>query len=138
MNVNNNEINPIAMPNDPPEYTTLISNSKKITSELRFETGKQSLDSRGVADILRLVKFMTEPENAGKKVILVGFTDNTGDNKKNLSLSIQRANVVKTILEASGISVKKTMGFGSARPVRSNLTEEDRANNRRVELWLAN
>ena len=138
INVNNNDINPIAMPNDPPEYTTLINNGKKITSELRFETGKQSLDSRGVADILRLVKFMTEPENAGKKVILVGFTDNTGDNKKNLSLSVQRANVVKTILEASGIPVKKTMGFGSARPVRSNLTEEDRANNRRVELWLAN
>jgi len=136
INVNNNEINPIAMPNDPPEYTTLISNGKKITSELRFELGKQSLDSRGVADILRLVKFMLEPENKGKRVILVGFTDNTGDNKKNLALSIQRANVVKTILEASGIPVKKTMGFGSARPVRGNATEEDRANNRRVELWL--
>lgn len=137
INMNNNTENPLAMPNDPPEYKTLINSAKKISTEFRFALGKQSLDSRGIADILRLVQYMTAAENNGKKVILVGFTDNTGDNTKNMSLSIQRAKMVKTILEASGISVKSTLGFGSARPVRSNETDEDRANNRRVEIWLA-
>lgn len=138
INLNDNSINPIAMPNDPPEYTSLINSAKKITTEFRFETGSQHLDSRGVADILRLVNYMTTAENKGKKVVLVGFTDNVGDNRKNLELSKQRANVVSQVLDASGITVKTIMGFGSARPVRSNLTEEDRANNRRVEVWLIN
>jgi len=138
INLNDNSINPIAMPNDPPEYTSLINSAKKITTEFRFQTGSQHLDSRGVADILRLVNYLTLPENKGKKIILVGFTDNVGDNKKNIALSIQRANVVSKVLDASGIVIKQTMGFGSARPVRGNSTEEDRANNRRVEVWLAN
>lgn len=136
INVNNNSINPIAMPNDPPAYTNLINTAKKITTEFRFQTGSQHLDSRGLADVLRLVQFMSLSENRNKKVILVGFTDNVGDDKKNIPLSVQRANVVSTVLEASGVSIKSVLGFGSARPVRGNETEEDRANNRRVEVWL--
>ena len=136
--INNNEQNPIALPNDPPEYTKLEKTGIKITSELRFEFGKQNLDSRGVSDVLRLTDYISQPENRNKKIILVGFTDNSGNLKTNIDLSLRRANTVKIILSASGLNITKVMGFGSARPVRSNDTEQDRADNRRVEVWLIN
>ena len=138
INVNNNNDNPIAMPNDPPAYTALINSSKKISTEFRFEFGSLTLDSRAMADITRVVSFLSQPENRGKKLILVGFTDNVGDPGKNVQLSLQRASAVKGVLEGVGASVQKVMGFGPARPVRGNTTDEDRANNRRVEIWLTN
>ena len=136
ISVNNNTDNPIAMPNDPPAYTQLIGRAKKVSTEFRFQTGNSNLDSRGAADITRMVSFMAQPENNAKKVVLVGFTDNVGDPAKNVALSVSRANSVKTILTATGITVKEVKGFGSARPVRGNETPEDKANNRRVEVWL--
>lgn len=136
ISVNNNSENPIAMPNDPIAYTQLINTAKKVSTEFRFESGNSKLDSRGLADINRMVSFMSLPENKGKRVILVGFTDNVGDPSKNISLSITRANSVRVILDATGINIKEVKGFGSARPVRGNDTPEDKANNRRVEVWL--
>ena len=137
ININNNTENPLIQPNDPPEYDNVVnSSSKKITTEFRFELGKENLDSRGVADILRMSQYIGQPENRSKKVILIGFTDNTGNPSKNLKLSNDRAKTVRVLLEASGIKVQKIMGFGSARPVRGNATPEDRANNHRVEVWL--
>ena len=138
INVNNNDDNPIAMPGDPSAYTSLIKDCKKVSSELRFEFGKQELDSRAVADVNRIINFLGQSENRKKKLILVGFTDNIGDANKNIALSLQRANYVKQILEANGALVGRVLGFGSARPVRSNDNEEDRSNNRRVEIWLSN
>ena len=138
ININNNNENPIAMPNDPPEYSNLINSLKKITTEFRFEFGSQNLDTRALADVTRLISYLAQSENRKKKLVLVGFTDNVGDPAKNISLSIQRANAVKQVLEANGASVRQVLGFGPARPVRGNDNEEDRANNRRVEIWLTN
>jgi phosphate transport system substrate-binding protein len=136
ISLNNNSENPEIMPNDPPEYTSLIKNDQKITSEFRFETGSSVLDSRGLNDIARLVGYLSD--HKGEQVVLVGFTDNIGDPASNIKLSISRANTVKTILTSSGVSVYQVLGFGSARPVRSNNNDADRAENRRVEVWLKN
>ena len=137
ININDNAANPIAMPNDPPEYTALINSSKKISAEFRFQFGSQNLDSRALADVTRLIKFLTKPENRRRQLILVGFTDNVGDPKKNVILSEQRAEAVKQVLTSSGAFVKEVLGFGSARP-GDNTTEEGRSKNRRVEIWLTN
>lgn len=134
--LNDNSANPEAMPNDPPAYTALINNDVKVTTEFRFLFGSSTLDSRGLNDVTRLVEYLSDKQNSGEKVILAGFTDNVGDPVKNNALSLQRANSVKAILTASGVNVYQTLGFGSARPVRSNDNEEDRDENRRVEVWL--
>ena len=134
ISLNDNSENPEAMPNDPPEYTNLIKNYQNITTDFRFETGSSILNSRGLNDIARLVGYLAE--HKGEQVILVGFTDNVGDPASNIKLSISRANTVKTILTSSGVSVSKVIGLGSARPIRGNNTESDKAENRRVEVWL--
>lgn len=134
ISINDNSLNPEAQPNDPPEYTLLIKNYQMITTEFRFETGSSTLNARGVNDIARLVGFLAE--HKGEKVVLVGFTDNVGDPATNKKLAISRANAVKAILVQTGIEVAEVHGLGSIRPVRSNDNDSDRAENRRVEVWL--
>lgn len=124
------------MPNDPKEYVNLINNSKKLTSELRFNTGSSNLDSRGTIDVDRLITFMSQPDNRKKSIVLVGFSDNIGDQSKNIALSKQRAESVSKLLEQKGAVVKNVIGLGPLRPARNNDTEEGRSSNRRVEIWV--
>lgn len=126
----------VALPEDPKEYVNLINNAKKLTSELRFNTGSKDLDSRAIVDIDRLISFLSQPDNRKKTITLVGFSDNVGDSKSNTVLSKGRAEAVQQILEQKGAVIKDVIGLGPLRPSRSNDTEEGRSNNRRVEIWI--
>jgi phosphate transport system substrate-binding protein len=125
-----------ALPTDPAEYVNLINNGKKLTSELRFNTGSKELDSRAIVDIDRLIAFLSQPENRRKSVALVGFSDNVGDPQSNIVLSKQRAESVRLLLEQKGAVVKDVFGLGQLRPSRSNDTPEGKSSNRRVEIWI--
>ncbi len=72
------------------------------------------------------------------KVLLVGHTDNTGDDEKNIKLGLQRANFVADILERQGISKNRitTRSEGAKQPLYNNDTESNRQKNRRVEITL--
>jgi len=65
-----------------------------------------------------------------------GNTDSIGKESYNQKLSERRAVAVKKYLVAKGIASHrlKTKGFGATRPIDTNLTNEGRAKNRRVEL----
>jgi OmpA-OmpF porin, OOP family len=65
-----------------------------------------------------------------------GYTDNSGDPGTNLQLSQDRANSVMHALIGLGVSPSRITaeGYGQDHPVASNLTEEGRAQNRRVAL----
>jgi outer membrane protein OmpA-like peptidoglycan-associated protein len=70
------------------------------------------------------------------KFTLNGHSSAEGTSEHNMSLSIDRANSVKSFLVNAGIdganfSIK---GFGVKQPVASNDTEEGKAQNRRVEI----
>lgn len=76
-------------------------------------------------------------------VSIQGYTDNqslpsTSPYQDNMELSIKRASVVMNELIKNGVSSKQLSiaGFGSSRPVQDNLTEENRAQNRRVEFFI--
>jgi outer membrane protein OmpA-like peptidoglycan-associated protein len=53
-----------------------------------------------------------------------------------MSLSVDRANSVKSYLVNAGVSASsfEVKGFGATQPLMKNDTEEDRAINRRVEV----
>jgi OmpA-OmpF porin, OOP family len=75
-------------------------------------------------------------KNSHLKIQVNGYTDNTGDESKNLILSEKRAKAVADYLitkniDASRISYK---GYGSQNPIAFNNSEEGRKQNRRVEL----
>ena len=124
--------------NDPAPYKQLIGSSSKITTEFRFKTGSQDLDSRGLDDVDRLIAYLSQPQYRSKSVVLVGFTDNTGSQQTNQKLSGQRASSVEKILSLRGVNIKNTFGMGALRPDRDNSSEVNRSYNRRVEVWIQN
>ena len=71
-------------------------------------------------------------------VTVVGFTDNTGSEQLNQTLSEQRAQSVVNYLESQGIPASrlKAVGMGESDPIARNSTVEGRAQNRRVEMYI--
>ena len=65
-----------------------------------------------------------------------GHTDSTGDPKKNMVLSRQRAESVRTFLIKQGCdaSLLVAKGYGATRPISDNDTDVGKQLNRRVEL----
>ncbi len=69
---------------------------------------------------------------------VVGHTDNTGTAEYNQQLSERRANSVERVLENDGVAPGRVqaIGAGEDQPVASNLTEQGKAQNRRVEIII--
>ena len=75
-------------------------------------------------------------DNPTVEIQLEGHTDNQGDFNLNLQLSQDRVTEVKKYLTSKGIDEKRisVKGWGSTKPVASNVTEDKRKLNRRVEF----
>ena len=78
-------------------------------------------------------------QQPGMQVSIVGYTDSTGNDAINNPLSLERANSVRDYLAGRGVNpgIVRTEGRGSHEPIASNATEAGRAQNRRVEIYLA-
>lgn len=72
------------------------------------------------------------------RVSVDGHTDSIGTGEYNMTLSERRSAAVADYLVRGGISRGRltTEGFGESKPVASNMTEDGRAQNRRVELRI--
>ena len=72
------------------------------------------------------------------EILLEGHTDNQGEVQKNVKLSADRVEQVKKYLLSKGIDAQRiqTKAWGPARPIASNLTEQTRQKNRRVEFTI--
>lgn len=74
--------------------------------------------------------------NPSIRVEIAGYSDNTGEQRRNIWLSQTRADAVKLYLRRQGVprDRMRTKGYGPADPVASNDTSQGRARNRRIEL----
>jgi outer membrane protein OmpA-like peptidoglycan-associated protein len=74
--------------------------------------------------------------NKNTHIRLEGHTDNQDANSLNKELSEDRALTIKRYLVERGIDEKRiaTIGYGGTKPIASNLKEETRKLNRRVEF----
>lgn len=100
-----------------------------------FEQGKEALSGDISGGLDAVVAFLKERPDLGVK--LDGHTDNVGDFDKNVALSWERVNLVRQELENRNIPASRivTQGYGPVRPAVSNSSEQNRAKNRRVEIW---
>ncbi len=75
-------------------------------------------------------------QNADVTIHIAGYTDTSGSERYNASLSKFRAEFFKSYFIGRGIDPAriKTFGMGSQRPVASNATSAGRQANRRVEI----
>lgn len=115
----------------PIEVGTLV----KLKSVL-FNMGTTTLLEESYAELDAVVDFLKA--NPKVEIELEGHTDNRGDAKKNLALSQQRVDKIKSYLVNKGILGRrvKGKGFGGTRPIATNDSEEARRLNRRVEFLI--
>ena len=75
-------------------------------------------------------------DNPKIRVRIEGHTDSNGPDTYNLKLSTARAQSVRAFLLNAGIdgSRMEAIGYGEEQPIDTNLTEDGRAANRRVEF----
>ena len=106
----------------------------QAASNLKFATGKSYLSIKQLANLDAVVAVLAKYSNVS--LAIGGHTDNTGAEKLNSKLSINRATVVAKYLIKKGVDAKRitTSGFGYANPAADNKTKEGRAQNRRSEL----
>jgi outer membrane protein OmpA-like peptidoglycan-associated protein len=71
-------------------------------------------------------------------IFIVGHTDNTGSAAHNQALSQRRAQSVASTLIAGGVNPARIVatGRGEDQPIASNLNEEGRQQNRRVDITI--
>ncbi len=108
-----------------------------IPSDISFATNHSDI-SASFAPILN--RFATTlSQNPVTTVTIVGHTDSTGNDAINNPLSLDRANSARDYLVARGVARERiaTDGRGSHEPIASNATEDGRARNRRVEIFVA-
>ncbi|MDI1239738.1 MAG: OmpA family protein [Polaromonas sp.] len=108
-----------------------------IPSDISFATGRSDVNT-SFAPILN--QFATSlNQNPVTTVTIIGHTDNTGSDAINNPLSIDRANSTRNYLVARGVSGNRiaTDGRGEREPIADNNTNEGRAKNRRVEIYVA-
>ncbi len=74
------------------------------------------------------------------KFILNGHSSAEGSESHNLSLSVDRANAVKSYFVNAGLNAAnfKIVGHGDKNPISSNTNEEGRMLNRRTEIQVVN
>ena len=102
---------------------------------LTFKTGSSELDMERSADQLEnIYQIMQNYSNIQLKV--GGYTDNTGSEELNMTLSQRRAEAVVAALVEKGLPAERFSpeGYGSAHPIASNETPEGRAQNRRIAV----
>jgi len=109
-------------------------NASIILKNIFFETNKFQLDPKSQAELDKIVQLLND--NPTLKIEISGYTDNVGKPADNLSLSNNRAKSVVSYLISKNIATQRLVakGYGEAKPVAENTTEEGRAKNRRTEL----
>ena len=115
----------------------LVADGHAALSTLEFAPGSLTLENGELHELEELAEFLKD--NSDKMVFLVGHTDTSGTLESNIELSRKRAGAVQQILvERYGVDPEQLMadGIGFLSPRATNLTEEGRAQNRRVEAIL--
>ncbi|MFD0795619.1 OmpA family protein [Mucilaginibacter litoreus] len=108
----------------------------KFDSGILFDTDKSDLKAAARTNLANLATSLQN--NPQTNILVVGHTDNTGSDSYNQSLSVRRAEAVKSFITANNVASSRlsTSGKGESEPIADNSTVEGRAQNRRVEIVI--
>lgn len=108
----------------------------KGTTNVYFDTGKYKLSGQAESDLCAAAQQANATDNA--LLLVVGYTDSTGDYEFNQELSEKRATrVVNYLQQQCGWKPFRMLtptGMAEADPAADNTTEEGKAQNRRVAV----
>ncbi|ANQ83977.1 OmpA family protein [Azoarcus olearius] len=108
-----------------------------IPSDVSFDTGRYDIkpEMRPVLD--RFANTLNQ--HTVTTVSIIGHTDSTGSDAVNNPLSVNRAAATRDYLVARGVAGSRIAidGRGAREPIADNGTVAGRAQNRRVEIFVA-
>lgn len=109
-----------------------------VLEGITFKQNSAVLTEEAMVILNNIAKILKE--NPKLKIQIHGHTDSIGNAIANQRMSLARARAVRTYLMKKGIAGKRlvALGFGFAKPIATNSTEEGRAKNRRVEFVRQN
>lgn len=116
----------------------LISEIIRISGDALFDVGSSVLTPAASQKLDVLVQQIKATPNV-VQIKIDGHTDNTGTDMINIPLSKARAESVKNYLILNGLDQisYQTEGYGAARAVGDNATDQGKAANRRVEITVS-
>lgn len=117
---------------------TLEAQGRVVLEDLSFASGSADLSSGNFESLREIAAYLAD--HPDRQIIVVGHTDASGTLAPNIALSKKRAqSVVDRLLADFGVASAQVSadGVGFLSPRTSNLTEEGRQKNRRVEAVLA-
>jgi len=107
----------------------------KVGAMIQFDYNSARISS-DACDLLNIYASVFQNELSDSRIMIVGHTDSIGSNAYNEKLSILRARAIKNYFMQQGVVSKRltVRGLGESHPIASNLDEQGRALNRRVEF----
>lgn len=107
-----------------------------LPEAITFDTGSSVVRPDLLGDLNKLAANLNEFDQT--TVDVLGHTDNVGEAGFNQQLSAQRADAVRILLINGGVAAGRLRAFGRGEnePKATNLTEEGRQQNRRVEIVI--
>lgn len=130
---------PELMTGQPMKTTYSAEMSTTVSSkayQIQFETGSAVILPESYTQLDEIMASAIVAE--GLKVGVFGHTDNTGNADANQTLSVARADAVKSYLISKGLPTNRieSKGFGASQPIGDNNTSVGKAQNRRVQIVL--
>ena len=108
----------------------------KSTTNVYFDTGKAVLSPRAKADLCEASRMADMNENS--LLLVLGYTDSTGSQEANQTLSEKRAaavvNYLQQVCRWKPYRMLTPTGMAMADPAADNRTPQGRAQNRRVSV----
>ena len=107
-----------------------------IPSDISFAVGRSDIQPNFAPVLDQFAASLRN--NPNTDVRIVGHTDSTGSEAINNPLSMDRAASTRSYLAGRGVDSRRIMieGMGERYPIASNDTNEGRARNRRVEIFV--
>jgi outer membrane protein OmpA-like peptidoglycan-associated protein len=119
---------------------TRVSQSQillNFPADLTFDFNSDAVKGQFVPTLRNVGSILTEYNQT--TVDVYGHADSVGSDEYNQALSERRAMNVGSVLISGGVIRQRLIaeGFGEQRPVASNATDDGRARNRRVEVYIS-
>jgi chemotaxis protein MotB len=120
-----------------------IKNGKmflELPSAILFPSGKANLSEEGTATLTEVAAVLSQIQ--GREFLVAGHTDNVPISStkfpSNWELSTARAVAVVKFLQQMGVSPENlaAAGYSEYQPAADNVSEEGKAQNRRIEITL--
>lgn len=110
--------------------------AQQSLGDINFQAGSAELTELARKSLVKIIARLRE--NRQLRVRIEGYADDVGDDAANQVLSRRRAQIVMNYFVHNGIPANRfeTVGYGKLYPVTTGNTENARAKNRRVVIYV--